>query len=158
MGHSRGGALAILKAGEEERVKKLATWASIKSTRHFWTPQNIEEVSKNGVVYYYNGRTQQNLPLYYAYYEDVLLHPERLDVEKAIKRLAIPVLLAHGDADESIPIAFMNRLQEWQARAETLVVAGAGHTFGAYHPFSEPELPPLARLLVDKTIAFFQEW
>ncbi len=156
VGHSRGGALVMLKAGEDPRIKSIATWASIKSTRHFWTKENIKEVSQKGVVYYYNGRTEQNLPLYYAYYEDVLLNEERLDVEKAMRSLRIPALIAHGDADESVPTAFVHTLKEWKPDAELFLVEGATHTFGAYHPYPENELPAAAALLTQKTIDFFQ--
>jgi pimeloyl-ACP methyl ester carboxylesterase len=157
VGHSRGGALVMLKAGEDPRIKAIATWASIKSTRHFWTKANIEKVKQDGVVYYVNGRTKQKLPLYYAYYEDVLLNPERLDVEKAVRNLKIPALITHGDADESVPMAFVETLQEWKPDAEKFLVEGAAHTFGAYHPFDKDTLPDLAQKLVDKTIGFFKE-
>ncbi len=154
VGHSRGGALVMLKASEDARIKSMATWASIKSTRHFWTKENIEKVSKEGVIYYLNGRTKQKLPLYYAYYEDTLLNEERLDVEKAMRSLKIPALIAHGDADESVPTAFVHTLKEWKPDAELFLVEGAAHTFGAYHPYLADKLPEAAALLTQKTIDF----
>jgi pimeloyl-ACP methyl ester carboxylesterase len=156
IGHSRAGALAILTAGEDERVKKIATWASIISTRHFWTPENIEEVTKNGAVYIFNSRTQQNLPLYYAYYEDVLKNPERLDVEAKFKKLSIPILVAHGQADTSIPYQFAEKLKKWKPEVKLFLLPEANHTFGVTHPWPEEKLPDFAQTLADKTVEFFK--
>lgn len=157
VGHSRGGALTMLKAGEDTRVKKIATWSSIKSTLHFWIPEHVEEVTKNGVIYVPNKRTKQKLPLYYAYYEDVLLNPERLDVEKAMKGLKIPTMIAHGDADESVPFAFLKKLHTWNPNAYKVVIEGAGHSFGAYEPYDKAVLPEHAALLIEETVQFFKK-
>jgi uncharacterized protein len=157
VGHSRGGALAMLKAAEDKRVKSIATWSSIISTSHFWTKKNIEAVETEGVVYVPNSRTNQKLPLYRAYYEDVLKNPERLNVEKAIKSLEIPVLIAHGTADESITPDFAHTLKEWKPEAELFMVENAKHTFGGYHPYDKLELTKRSKLLAEKTVAFFDE-
>lgn len=157
IGHSRGGALAILKAGEEPRIKGIATWASIISTLHFWTPANIKEVKEKGVVYVKNGRTGQNLPLYLSYYEDALYNVERLNVKQKIKNLSIPVLVAHGNADTSIPVDFADQLQNWQPKAEKLIIEGANHTFGGSHPFEQENLPEHSAFLLDKTLDFFDQ-
>ncbi len=155
VGHSRGGALAILKAAEDPRVKGIATWASIASTMHFWTPENIEKVEKENVVYVQNGRTGQKLPLYLPYYEDAVFNTKRLDVEKAIQKLEIPVLIAHGDADTSVPLEKAQQLKEWQPKADLFVLEGAMHTFGGKHPYDSEELPEHSQKLVEKTITFF---
>ncbi|MCU0446756.1 MAG: dienelactone hydrolase family protein [Microscillaceae bacterium] len=157
IGHSRAGALAILKAGEDARVKKIATWASIISTAHFWTPENIAEVTQKGAVYYYNGRTKQNLPLYKAYYEDILLNPDRLNVEAKFKNLAIPILVAHGTADTSIPHQFAHKLKKWQPEVELFLLDEANHTFGVAHPWEDPALPQAAQILAEKTRDFFAQ-
>lgn len=156
IGHSRGGALVILKAGEDPRVKGIATWASIVSTMHFWIPKHIEEVNKNGVVYVTNGRTKQKLPLYKSYYEDAIFNAERLNVEEKIKALKIPILVTHGNADPSIPVAFADQLESWQPHVEKFIVEGANHTFGSHHPYDQETLPEHAHLLLDKTLDFFK--
>lgn len=155
VGHSRGGALTILKAAEDARIKAIATWGSIISTKHFWTPENVETVLRDGVVYVPNSRTGQQLPLYRAYYEDVLLNEERLDVKENFIKLQIPVLVAHGDADTSISVAFADKLSEWKPDVEKFIIEGANHTFGGKHPFVEEELPVHTNILVEKTVDFF---
>lgn len=157
IGHSRGGALAILKAGEDKRIRSIATWASIKSTLHFWIPLHVEEVERNGVVYVKNGRTQQKLPLYKSYYEDAIFNQDRLNVADKIKQLDIPILLAHGDADTSIPVQFAHDLQSWQPRAEKFIVSDANHTFGGKHPYDSDQLPEATQILAEKTVDFFQK-
>ncbi len=156
IGHSRGGALAMLKAAEDQRVKGIATWGSIISTSHFWTPENIATVEKEGVIYVPNSRTKQNLPLFYAYYEDVLKNPERLNVEEKVKNLSIPALFAHGTGDTSIPEKYVHRLKEWKPDAEKFLVENANHTFGGVHPYLESELPADTAILVEKTSSFFK--
>jgi fermentation-respiration switch protein FrsA (DUF1100 family) len=40
----------------------------------------------------------------------------------------------HGDSDESVPVA-EGRLLAAGGRGELCAIPGAGHTFGAVHPF-----------------------
>lgn len=157
IGFSRGGALAILKASEDKRVKALATWSSITSTLHFWTPENVEKIKKDRVVYVGNSRTGQKLPLYYAYYEDAVVNAERLNVEKAVKNLQIPAFFAHGSADTSVPTDYVHRLKSWKPDATLCLVEGANHTYGGVHPYTEKELPALSKTLYDASIDFFNK-
>lgn len=67
-----------------------------------------------------------------------------LDVLAAASRVTAPWLIVHGSADESVPAEEAARLAQasGSARTERLTVDGAGHTFGARHPWagSTPEL------------------
>ena len=74
VGHSRGGGIVILKAAEEKRIKAIATWASVaecKTPWSTWNEQKLNEWKDSGVQYYLNGRTKQQMPLYYQLYEDI---------------------------------------------------------------------------------------
>jgi len=157
IGHSRGGALSILGGYEQARVKGIATWASIVSTQHFWTPERLKELKKNGVFYIKNGRTKQTLPLYYAYYEDTVLNAKRLNVENAMKNLNKPALIAHGDNDEAVPFHFLDKLAEWNPKAEKIIVEETGHTFGGKHPYTEKTLPEKVHYLAARTLHFFNQ-
>ncbi|NIR49504.1 hypothetical protein GWO43_13475, partial [candidate division KSB1 bacterium] len=57
LGHSRGGGIVILKAREDERVKKIVTWASVNEFGKFWPEETIEEWKENGVLFVENART-----------------------------------------------------------------------------------------------------
>ena len=71
MGHSRGGGIAILKASEDNRIKKLITLASVSDFgRRTATIGELKEWKEKGVKYVQNGRTKQQMPHFYQFYED----------------------------------------------------------------------------------------
>ena len=61
-----------------------------------------------------------------------------LDIAAAAGRIRVPWLLAHGDADESVPVDTAPRLAALSGSGvtELLVIPGAGHTFGIKHPWA----------------------
>jgi pimeloyl-ACP methyl ester carboxylesterase len=66
----------------------------------------------------------------------------RLDIQAAARQVSVPWLILHGEADESVSLAEAKSLAEANPRATLRIVPGAGHTFGARHPWqgSTPEL------------------
>lgn len=58
LGHSRGGGIAVLIAGEDKRVKKLVTWAAVSDFINRNKKRTIETWEKDGVVYTTNARTK----------------------------------------------------------------------------------------------------
>ncbi|OJJ23806.1 hypothetical protein BKI52_05500 [marine bacterium AO1-C] len=156
VGHSRGGGLVLIKTAEDSRVKAATTWASIGDTRFFWKENRLQDLAQDGVTYYVNGRTQQKLPLYQAYYDNLLENAERLSLERAIKAINVPLLLTHGDQDEAVAVELAHQLQAWQPNAELFIIEGAMHTFGGYEPYDKDDLMPLMQQNVDKTIEFFK--
>ncbi|MES2617684.1 MAG: alpha/beta fold hydrolase [Bacteroidota bacterium] len=156
MGHSRGGGIALLKASEDKRVKKLALWASISEFESFFRPETIDKWNKEGVVYAHNKRTGQDLPLYKQFYEDFLAHKEQLDIRKAAKLLGMPMLIIHGDKDDSVDISHANALYDIVQHSILIKVEGGDHTFGAKHPFAaETDVTEMLEELVENTVEFF---
>ena len=152
-GHSRGGGEAVLAAGEDDRVDALVTWAAI-STVERWTEGDVAAWERGETVYLENKRTHQRLPIGPGFWRDIVANRERLDIVAAAGRLDLPWLIAHGDADETVAADDARTLfAAAGARAELLVVEGAGHTFGAAHPWAgaTPEL----RTVTDATLAWF---
>ncbi len=133
VGHSRGGGDAILFAADEPRVECVATLASVATT-HVDVPDREQVLREKGYYPFPNARTKQLMPVGRAAFDE----GDALSIEEAAKRLACPLLLVHGSADESVPMTAMHDLATWQPAAETLEIAGAGHTFGAVHPFAGP--------------------
>lgn len=84
-----------------------------------------------------NARTGQMMPLGIGLLEDVERNGERLDILKAAARLQVPCLIIHGTDDESVNVAEGERLAAAAPEATTRFerIEGAGHTFGAVHPF-----------------------
>ncbi len=89
--------------------------------------------------------------------EDVEKNAERLDILAAAARLRVPYLILHGAADESVSVTDAERLAASAPPESTrfLAVDGAGHTFGAVHPF-QGATRHLARV-VELTAGWFEE-
>lgn len=155
IGHSRGGGICILKAAEDQRVKKLITWASVSSFIGRHKQKTIETWKKDGVVYAINGRTKQSMPMYYQFYETILNNKERLNINHAVKKLEIPFLIVHGTNDEAVPFHESEELRMSAKCGRHLVIEDADHTFGVKHPFNGI-LHKDADNVIQETIRFLQ--
>jgi pimeloyl-ACP methyl ester carboxylesterase len=102
-----------------------------------------------------NARTGQILPQYPDILDDIERNAEALDIEAAAARVAVPWLIVHGSDDEAVALLEGERLAAAapRTRSRFLVVEGAGHTFGAAHPW-QGATPELERVL-DATLSFF---
>lgn len=154
LGHSRGGGIALLKAFEDDRIKKVATLAAISNLKNRWTPEYLQEWNEKGVQYVFNGRTKQNMPLYYQIIEDLNKNFERLNIPHAVKNLTKPVLVIHGTDDETLPVSMAHNIKQWNPNIKLFVIEGANHTFDGYHPYDQ-EFLPKNLLLAAETIDHF---
>lgn len=155
LGHSRGGGEAILAASEDVRVDALVTWAAISDIPARWTEEQVVAWRRGETVEVANSRTGQMMPVGPGYWRDVEMNRERLDILAAAASLTMPWLLVHGEDDETVPAAEGQALFDAAGEdAELLLVEGAGHTFGAAHPYAgaTPEL----RAVVDATAEWFE--
>lgn len=156
IGHSMGGGISILQSARDNRIKKLITWAGIaecKTPWGTWSPVKMEEWKNTGVQYYTNGRTKQQMPMYYQLYEDYQQNQQRLDIKKAIQRLAIPMLICHGTQDSAVLVEIAFQLKEWQPTAQLFTVE-SDHIFGRKHPWTRNDLPQPMQAVIDKSIQF----
>jgi pimeloyl-ACP methyl ester carboxylesterase len=133
LGHSRGGGDVILFAASEPRVRCVATLASVSSTV-LDVPDAEEHLRGQGYYPFPNARTKQIMPVGRHAFEEGTRHA----LTAAAAALTCPLLLVHGDADESVPVEAQDRLAAAQPAAHVVRIAGAGHTFGAVHPFQGP--------------------
>ena len=141
LGHSRGGATCILKAGLRSQVRGLVTWSSISSVTRYESFAEQWEAGETVIIP--NARTKQNMPLERNVLDDMRANRERLDVLASAASLRIPVAVVHGTADESVPFSDAWRIADAVGDLARLVgVDGATHTFQAGHPFqgTTPEL------------------
>lgn len=145
VGHSRGGGVGVLQAARDARIRALVTWAAISTVERWPDESERARWRAAGKLEVLNARTGQVLPLYIDTLDDVERHgTSALDIPGAATRVTVPWLIIHGTEDTSVPIAEGERLAG-AAHAGTsrfLRVAGAGHTFGAVHPWrgSTPSL------------------
>ena len=157
VGHSRGGGLVLLKAAEDPRVRAVATWAAIAEIRPQWPQTVFDEWERTGVLHVPNMRTGVELPMHYQIVENYHANRLRLDIAHNVRRkLRQPLLIIHGDADETVNVAAAHALQQLKPDAELLLVPGATHMFGGAHPWPATTLPAPARHIAEATAAFFQ--
>ena len=141
IGHSRGGGITVLKASEDRRIKKLITLASVSDFgKRTATIGDLKKWREKGVVYVLNGRTKQQMPHYYPFYEDFKANEKRLHIESAVKKLKIPMLIIHGDKDTSVSIHEANELHHWNPNSLLEIIEGADHVFNTKHPWNENEI------------------
>jgi len=159
IGHSMGGGISILHAAKDQRVKALITWAAIsecKTPWGSWSDEKIKEWKKTGVQYYQNGRTHQQMPLYYQLYEDYQQHSEQLDILHAATQIRIPWLICHGTKDTSVSIEKAGALHRANPSSE-LFTLPTDHVFDRKHPWTENFLPKPMQQVLDRNIMFFRE-
>ena len=155
LGHSRGGGEAILAAYEDPRVDALVTWSAVSAFGR-WSEEQIAAWERGETVYVDNKRTGEPLPVAPSLWEDLHENRGRLDVLRAASRLDIPWLIAHGDADETVSPDHAQALFDAAGeRAELLLVEGAGHTYGAVHPFAGPT--PELQTVVDASLGWLDQ-
>lgn len=157
IGHSRGGGAVILKAAEDTRVKAVATWAAVSDYDQRWTDEQMQQWKQNGVQWILNGRTGQQMPLYYQMVEDYYQNRHRLDIPKVIKKMHQPLLILHGEQDETVPVQMARDLKSWKPDAVLHLLPEANHSFGGSHPYGQSELPEAASKAADLSIDFFQK-
>ncbi|MFK8059900.1 MAG: alpha/beta hydrolase family protein [Polaribacter sp.] len=138
IGHSRGGGIVLLKASEDRRVKKVITLAGVCDFgKRSSTIGDLENWKKTGVKYVLNGRTKQNMPHFYQFYEDFKQNEGRLNIQKATENLQISHLIIHGDNDTSVLINEAENLKKWNPKSEFKIIKNANHVFNVSHPWQE---------------------
>ena len=156
IGHSRGGAIALLKSAEDKRVKKLCTWAAVADLAwRFRDEVQLKKWEEEGVTYVENARTGQQLPHLYQFYEDFKKNEQRLNPILAAGKIEIPWLIIHPEDDESVPVEHALELSSANLQAELLLLESGGHTFETSHPQSNPAFPDLFKSVCSTTTGFF---
>jgi len=157
IGHSRGGGITCLAAYENKSVSKLITWAGVSDyNSRFPKGKDLEQWKKNGVYYVKNGRTHQDMPHYYQFYEDFLENQDRFNIQHAAQNLKQPYLIIHGENDETVKLEEAHKLNEWCKHAELKIIPNATHTFNTKQPWDKPELSKELKTTVDNSIAFLK--
>lgn len=136
IGHSRGGGCVILKTAQDGRVKKLITLASV-STYDRYTERKKKEWKGKGYIEEPNSRTGQIMRMDLSLLEDVERNKERLDIQNAMSRIKVPVLILHGEQDLSVDYSHAETLYSSANKEHTeyKLIEKTGHTFGVVHPF-----------------------
>ncbi len=157
-GHSRGGLTTLLTAAKlGARVAGVVSAAAPADACRL-EPEQRAMLLRTGRVASFSSRTQQVLHVGRAWLEDIEADPEAVDPLRAVARLTAPLLLLHGDEDETVPPQDLRHLRAAapaQADVEAVMIPGANHVFNAPNPMPpEAEPSPQAAALFDRTIDF----
>lgn len=157
IGHSRGGADAILFASQNEDVKKLITWAAPAHAQTPWKSMDEAEMAlwrERGYFTRKNGRTGQDLPINYELFEEWKANKKELDIEASARSVKQDWLIVHGEEDEAVFVKDAYTLKEAASEAEVFIVPKANHTFGRKHPLETSHLPAEMQAVVERSINF----
>jgi putative redox protein len=129
LGSSMGGTVAVLFAAAEPTVAALVTIAAPLHPEQFpkrvLTPAQLLEWRNLGFTFYHGVKLNVSL-----------LHDlESLDVAEAARKIACPVLILHGDADEVVPVEEAYELHDCLGNSKRLRVLR-----GADHRLSDPQI------------------
>ena len=137
LGHSRGGAIALLTAARKPEVKAVALWASVSKLDRYSKRQKTEW-RKRGFMEVRNQRTGQVMRLNASLLEDLEENSgDLLNIKKAVETLDRPLLIAHGDQDLAVQLKEGEELYSWSDKSKTefFKLYATGHTFDVKHPF-----------------------
>ncbi len=133
VGHSRGGGVALLAASSVPHLEGVVTWSAI-STADRWDEATKKIWRRNGFFDVENARTKQIMRLSTAILDDYDENRTRFDILAAVERLTVPLLVIHGDRDESVPVVESEAIASHAADVSRAVIANASHTYNAIHP------------------------
>jgi pimeloyl-ACP methyl ester carboxylesterase len=151
-GHSRGGGVALLAASAVPSLRGVALWSPIARCDR-WDDATKRQWRQQGFLDNVNQRTNQNMRVSTKVLEDYEQNRERLDIERAAADLRVPLFVAHGGRDESVPLDEGRSLATHAADGSLLVIGRAGHTFNAIHPLVT--VPIELTLATEATAHFF---
>lgn len=158
LGHSRGGGISILKGESDDRIDKIISWASLCDFENRIPKEKIDIWKERGVVYAYNARTKQQMPMRFQFLEDYYANKKRLSIPFAAQKLLKPTFIVHGDLDPTVNVQESRQLHNWIKSSRLCIVEGADHVFNVKHPFiSTDSLSKELTFVLEKTLEFLNE-
>jgi fermentation-respiration switch protein FrsA (DUF1100 family) len=153
-GHSRGGVTSLLTAARRaargaagpDGVVAAATPATCNSL----PPEAQERLLAEGRLPSPSSRTGQKLHVGRRFVDEQLEDPDAFDLPRVATGIACPVLLVHGDADETVPVESAQTLADAIGDDATVrIIAGTNHVFGCANPAPAKAVsgPALAELI-----------
>ena len=139
LGHSRGGAVALLTAAEHpDEIECLVTWATVSNLFRA-TPDEKKRWKEQGYWEFENKRTGQMMRVNRAFLDDLEANRQRFDLGQAVEKVEAPTLFIHGSEDTTIPPAESEMLHErcGAVSKRLAIIEKAGHTFGIQHPMQQ---------------------
>lgn len=159
IGHSRGGATALLSAGRHREELNLAGVATINAVDRCcrMSEQERHAMLERGYSVTNSARTKQELRIGAAWLREQIESAEDHDVLGQASRCGLPACVLHGDADDAVPmdagLAIAHKL-----RTPLIVLEGSNHVLSMPNPSakSAPRSEPLLKT-VDQIARFIEQ-
>jgi pimeloyl-ACP methyl ester carboxylesterase len=153
LGHSRGGGVAILGAGEVPNLRGVIGWNPIAHADR-WDDATKAAWRRQGFTEFENSRTKQKMRLSTRVLDDLPNH----DILGAARNLKVPLLVLHGGRDDTVAPSEAIELAAAAPHAEKIMIRSATHTFNAVHPFKRtPRQLSLATAITQRFVAGYSE-
>lgn len=122
IGHSMGGAVGVLTAARDLRIRALVSLAGMTYTAAFVEREFSEITPGEGVMW-----EEESCPLSQAFVDDLRQIDNTLSAAAAVIQ---PSLFIHGDADDLVPVQdSRDAFDAATCEKQRLEIAGAGHSF-----------------------------
>lgn len=155
IGHSRGGAIALLRTAADKRINKCATWASVSDLERYLEMKEVNSWKEEGVHYIPNGRTKVAMPIYFQFVDAYAQNAKELNLSSSLENIDTPLLILHGEDDTVVPISDAHTIYNEVHHSILVEVEGADHTFNTKHPLTERKIPKAFAEVLTETIEFF---
>ncbi|MBS3914281.1 MAG: alpha/beta hydrolase [Bacteroidetes bacterium] len=157
IGHSRAGGEVLIYACRDQRIDKVITWATIDNFLHVFRDFDREKWKEDGAVIIKNQRTGQELPVNYTFLTDVEKNQPEFNILKAASIITNPLLLIHGNKDDSVSIQCSKNIYENCLHSILVEIENANHVFGLKHPWAEnAKFPREFIQVLDNTVDFIK--
>ena len=122
VGHSMGGAVGVLRASQDSRIKLLVSLAGMVHTKIFAQTEFGDVTPDEGVMW-----DKPECPLSSAYMDDMAQIGSVVD---RASRITVPWLLVHGTEDDVVPVGESREIFENASEPKELIeLEGADHVF-----------------------------
>lgn len=121
-GHSMGGAVGVLAAARDPRIKFLISLAGMVNTEKFYNAEFGEETPNSGCMW-----EEPDCPLSSAFKNDLI---SIQSTASSISQIQVPWLLVHGTTDDVVLIDDSREAYSLASEPKKLVeIEGANHVF-----------------------------
>ena len=141
-GHSMGGAVGVLAASKDERIRNLISLAGMVNTKNFYDREFGEEKPDEGCMW-----EEPSCPLSSTYKNDMYTIGS---VSAMASEVKVPWLLIHGDADDVVPIEDSREIFAHANEPKKIIeIPGANHIFseGGFGPMIESVIDWIGEIL-----------
>jgi len=136
VGHSMGGAVGVLSASQDNRIKLLVSLAGMVETKAFAQREFGDVTPDKGFMW-----DEPTCPLSQAYMDDLTQINTVVD---CASKISVPWLLVHGTEDDVVPIEDSQKIYaQANEPKELLTIEDANHVF------SDDSLSPMVEKVVD---------